>query len=290
MFPHHPVRSILLTLAVFAVTAAAQPSVNANNKSSAFPTFHSAVSEVRVTFFATDQDHHALAALSPSDFAIVDNDRVIRNFRSFNRSDETSLDVVVLVEMSESLAARFRATINDVLQLVAREQSIPADKSLDSLVWRFLRTCAARKLRRHAVDRRDLPRNELNDPPRPRNGHRLDAPNSRVARPAEKCRVETGLAPSCTARKRWLSMTRRAQGLVEHEREEPEFPEAADILRIQMLWEGPKFHSGRNRCGIRSGFQPLGECCKRKALSRNLFAAKSKAPSKGGLIDPFPAV
>jgi hypothetical protein len=35
--------------------------------------------------------------------------------------------VVVLVDMSESIAPRFRATINDVLQLVAREQSIPDD-------------------------------------------------------------------------------------------------------------------------------------------------------------------
>lgn len=127
MFPHHSVRFVLLALAAFTVTAAAQPSENVINKSSSFPTFHSTVSEVRVTFFATNEDHRALAALSPSDFAIVDNDRVVRNFRSFNHSNETSLDVVVLVDISESIAPRFRATINDVLQLVAREQSIPDD-------------------------------------------------------------------------------------------------------------------------------------------------------------------
>jgi hypothetical protein len=90
MFPHHSVRFVLLALAVFTVAAAAQPSENVINKSSSFPTFHSTVSEVRVTFFATNEDHHALAALSPSDFAIVDNDRVVRNFRSFIHSDETS--------------------------------------------------------------------------------------------------------------------------------------------------------------------------------------------------------
>jgi hypothetical protein len=65
--------------------------------------------------------------LSPFDFAIVDNDRVLPNFRSFNHSDQTSLDLVVLVDMSKSIAPRFRATINDVFQLVAREQSIPDD-------------------------------------------------------------------------------------------------------------------------------------------------------------------
>ncbi len=126
MFPHHPVRSLLFALVLFTVTSAAQPSENVVNRSSSLPTFHSTVSEVRVTFFATDQGR-TLPTLSASDFAIVDGDRVVRNFRSFNHSDETSLDVVVLVDMSESIAPRFRATIRDVLQLLAREQSIPDD-------------------------------------------------------------------------------------------------------------------------------------------------------------------
>ena len=42
-------------------------------------------------------------------------------------SDETSLNIVALVDLSESVAPRFRVAISDVLQLVAREQSISDD-------------------------------------------------------------------------------------------------------------------------------------------------------------------
>ena len=91
------------------------------------PAYRSTVSEVRVTFFATDENNHPLATLTKSDFAIVDNERVVRNFRSFTHSDETSLDVVALVDMSESVAPRLRVALSDVLQLVAQEQSIPDD-------------------------------------------------------------------------------------------------------------------------------------------------------------------
>jgi VWFA-related protein len=97
------------------------------NDSSRPPTYRSTVSEVRVTFFATDENNHPLGTLTKSDFAVVDNERVVRNFRSFTHSDETSLDVVVLVDLSASVAPRFRVVMSDVLQLVAREQSIPDD-------------------------------------------------------------------------------------------------------------------------------------------------------------------
>ena len=97
------------------------------NNSAGLPTYHSSVNEVRVTFFATGENNRPMDTLAKSDFAIVDSERVVRNFRSFTHSDETSLDLVVLVDMSESVAPRFRVAINDVLQLVAREQSIADD-------------------------------------------------------------------------------------------------------------------------------------------------------------------
>ena len=127
MFPHLQFRSILLAFGALAATSAAQSSDAVTKPSSLLPTYHSTVSEVRVTFFATDERNHALATVSPSDFAVVDNERVVRNFRSFTRSDETPLDIIALVDMSESMAPRFSAAINDVLQLIAREQSIPGD-------------------------------------------------------------------------------------------------------------------------------------------------------------------
>ncbi len=123
MLAHWQIRSVLLTLLVFTYASAAEDATG----SSGLPTFRSSISEVRVTFFATDENNHPLATVTKSDFAVVDNELVVRNFRSFTRSDETSLDVVALVDLSESVAPHFRVAMNDVLQLVAREQSIPDD-------------------------------------------------------------------------------------------------------------------------------------------------------------------
>jgi VWFA-related protein len=113
----------VLACALGARAAAAEDT----SDSSSAPTYRSTVSEVRVTFFATDQNNQPIESLTKSDFAVVDNERVLRNFRSFTRTDETSLDVVVLIDLSESVAPRVRTAISDVLGLVAREQSIPDD-------------------------------------------------------------------------------------------------------------------------------------------------------------------
>src|ERR1035438_6984276 len=91
------------------------------------PTYHSTVSEVRVTFFAIDENNRPVEAITKSDFAIVDNDIVIRNFRSLTRSEETALDIVVLMDLSESVAPRFRAATNNLVQVIGRERSIPDD-------------------------------------------------------------------------------------------------------------------------------------------------------------------
>jgi VWFA-related protein len=115
--------SALLGLLVVTYPSAADDT----NRPSDLPTYRSNVSEVRVTFFATDQNNHALATLTQSDFAVVDNELVVRDFRSFAHSDETSLDVVALVDLSESVAPRFQVAMSAVLQLVAREQSLPDD-------------------------------------------------------------------------------------------------------------------------------------------------------------------
>ena len=123
MLAHWHTRLALLALLALTYASAAEDP----NHPSGVPTYRSDVSEVRVTFFATDENNRPVATLTKSDFAVVDNERVVRNFRSFTHSDETSLDVVALVDLSESVAPRFRVAISDVLQLVAREQSIPDD-------------------------------------------------------------------------------------------------------------------------------------------------------------------
>jgi VWFA-related protein len=127
MLAHRQIRSVLLALSSLAYLLTCPSPADDTNRPSGLPTYRSSASEVRVTFFATDENNHALATLTQSDFAVVDNELVVRNFRSFTHSDETSLDVVVLIDLSESVAPRIRAAMNAVLQLVAREQSIPDD-------------------------------------------------------------------------------------------------------------------------------------------------------------------
>jgi VWFA-related protein len=119
MFKDFHFRSAVL--AVFALTglACAQES----GDSSALAEYRSTVSEVRVTFSASKPNNLGLQTLTPSDFAVVDGDLVVRNFRSFEHSGETSLDVVVLIDMSESVAPRFRTVIGDLLQRLERQQS-----------------------------------------------------------------------------------------------------------------------------------------------------------------------
>lgn len=85
--------------------------------------YRTGTSEVRVSFFATGQDNRLVQAIDRNDFAVVDGDIVIRDFRSLTRSDETKLDVVVLVDASESVAPRFRATAEQVLRLISHNHS-----------------------------------------------------------------------------------------------------------------------------------------------------------------------
>lgn len=99
-----------------------------NGEESSAGTFHAGVSEVRVTFFATDDTNHPLGTIGKDDFAIIDGDMVVRNFRSLARSEEAALDVVVLVDTSESVAARLQTTMNDVVQLVSQTQTTSDDR------------------------------------------------------------------------------------------------------------------------------------------------------------------
>ncbi len=114
---------------ILAGSAMAMAMAEEGDDPSGLPTFRSAVSEVRVTFFATDENNRPLEEVTKSDFAVVDNELVVRNFRSFTHSNENSLEIVVLVDQSETVAPRVRTEISDVLQLLARERSIANSNS-----------------------------------------------------------------------------------------------------------------------------------------------------------------
>jgi hypothetical protein len=71
-------------------------------------TYRRAVEEVRLTFVATDEHNHRVDTLRKNDFAVVDDEAIIRDFRSFGRSGVMSLEVVILVDSSESVLPRFQ--------------------------------------------------------------------------------------------------------------------------------------------------------------------------------------
>jgi VWFA-related protein len=87
------------------------------------PTFRAGTSEVRISFFATDENNRPVEKLTADDFAIVDSENVIRNFRSLNRSQETALNLVILMDASESVGPHFSRIQANVSRLAKEEQT-----------------------------------------------------------------------------------------------------------------------------------------------------------------------
>lgn len=111
-----------LWLLLCSARAKAEPANDPN------PTYRSTVSEVRLIFFTTDQQNHNVDTLKSHDFAVVDNEHVVHNFRSFNRLDEGDLQVVVMVDSSESVTPRFRQEVGEIVRLLNRTEWLPQDK------------------------------------------------------------------------------------------------------------------------------------------------------------------
>jgi VWFA-related protein len=118
LLSHRQGWSLAVLLAVFPCLLCARAENDAHDI-----TYRTGTSEVRVTFFATDENNRLVQAIDRNDFAVVDGDMIIREFRSLARSDETKLDIVVLVDASESVAPRFRAIAEQVLCLISRNHS-----------------------------------------------------------------------------------------------------------------------------------------------------------------------
>jgi VWFA-related protein len=66
-------------------------------------TIRSNVSEVRLVFTAADAEGRRITRLEPKDVAVVDNEEIIRRFRSFGPASETPLHVVILIDTSSSV-------------------------------------------------------------------------------------------------------------------------------------------------------------------------------------------
>ncbi len=118
---------LFLVTTVFASSLSFDPSPQSSSRESSVPIYHSTASEVRLVFFATDEHNHSVQELHQDDFAVVDDDRVIREFRSFTRSTLTKLDVVVLLDCSGSVLPYLRQQNADVLQLISTWSWTPGD-------------------------------------------------------------------------------------------------------------------------------------------------------------------
>jgi VWFA-related protein len=92
------------------------------------PTYHSTASEVRLSFFATDLTGSAVGNLTSRDFAVVDEGVVVRDFRSFVPSDETNLNVVLLVDCSESVMHAFHKEMTGLMDLISQTRWADGDE------------------------------------------------------------------------------------------------------------------------------------------------------------------
>jgi VWFA-related protein len=90
-------------------------------------TFRTGAAEVRITFSTTDQNDRVMATVDASDFAIVDRDVVVREFRSFTRSEYTRLKIALLVDNSGSVTPQFRHEIASVLQVIRETSGVPEE-------------------------------------------------------------------------------------------------------------------------------------------------------------------
>jgi VWFA-related protein len=92
------------------------------------PTYHATASEVRLDFFATDKSGRVIGNLTPQDFAVVDEGTVIREFRSFVPSGQTNVNVVLLVDCSESVLHAFEKEMSGLMDLMSRAHWTEGDE------------------------------------------------------------------------------------------------------------------------------------------------------------------
>jgi len=111
--------AILVAIVMSHNFVAAQSAASCYHESSSL-IYHHSVSEVRLVFFVSDERNRPVSDLQKNDFAVVDDDNVIRDFRSFARADLINLDVVVLMDLSESVLPRLPQEVAEVQQLISQ--------------------------------------------------------------------------------------------------------------------------------------------------------------------------
>jgi VWFA-related protein len=81
-------------------------------------TVRSSANEVRISFAVSDRDGRAVHMLRSTDVAVADNGTIIRHFRSFRPATESPLDLVLLLDASDSVASQVPQEIAEVESFV----------------------------------------------------------------------------------------------------------------------------------------------------------------------------
>lgn len=81
-------------------------------------TIHAITNEVRLVFAASDRQGHLVNSLRSADVAVADNGSIIRHFRSFQATSANPLDLVLLIDASDSVAAQIPEEIAQVKSFI----------------------------------------------------------------------------------------------------------------------------------------------------------------------------
>jgi VWFA-related protein len=83
-------------------------------------TLRGGVNEVRLAFAVSDRQGHIVRDLRAADVAVADNGDIIRHFRSFYSASESPLELIILLDTSDSVASRIPAVIAEVRNFVEK--------------------------------------------------------------------------------------------------------------------------------------------------------------------------
>jgi VWFA-related protein len=95
--------AILITALLGAVVLASIPVCAADQSGY---TLRATANEVRLAFAASDRQGHSVKTLRSADIAVADNGSIIRQFRSFRPASESPLDLVILLDASDSVGSQ----------------------------------------------------------------------------------------------------------------------------------------------------------------------------------------
>ena len=80
------------------------------------------VNEVRLAFAASDRQGHSIKTLHATDIAVADNGAIIRHFRSFRAASESPLDLVILLDASDSVATKIPQEVAEVKSFIEKSK------------------------------------------------------------------------------------------------------------------------------------------------------------------------